>query len=226
MTEYEYSSGKCVTGYVYKVDNEWAWLAVSRHVKAQLFVLDSAHEPSDLEEFQKRFFVGKAVRGHVLSSNKDKTLLRLVLRPLCASSSRVVDGEALNMDDARNDVQHLNVTSQFHEGDIVGGRISKIFPNVGGLLVQIGPHVHGRVHFTELQDSWVPDPLSGYHEGKFVKCKVLEINRSVKGTVHVDLSLRFSLDGMLSQNSTELSKNVYVLKPLNFYVISYFRYQY
>ncbi|KAG8646904.1 rRNA biogenesis protein RRP5 isoform X3 [Manihot esculenta] len=208
MTEYEYSSGKCVTGFVYKVDNEWAWLAVSRHVKAQLFVLDSAHEPSDLEEFQKRFFVGKAVRGHVLSSNKDKTLLRLVLRPLCASSSRVVDGEALNMDDARNDVQHLNVTSQFHEGDIVGGRISKIFPNVGGLLVQIGPHVHGRVHFTELQDSWVPDPLSGYHEGKFVKCKVLEINRSVKGTVHVDLSLRFSLDGMLSRNSTELSKNV------------------
>ncbi|KAF2307726.1 hypothetical protein GH714_031243 [Hevea brasiliensis] len=207
MSKCEFSSGQCVAGYVYKVDDEWAWLTISRHVNAQLFVLDSAHEPSELQEFQKRFFVGKAVRGHVLSHKKDSTLLRLVLRPLCALSSRHVDGKVLNMDDAQNGVQHFNVTSHIQEGDIVGGRISKILPNVGGLFVQIGPHLHGRVHFTELQDTWVPDPLSGYHEGKFVKCKVLEISQSVRGTVHIDLSLCFSLDGMLSQNSAELSKN-------------------
>ncbi|KAI3767275.1 hypothetical protein L2E82_17367 [Cichorium intybus] len=48
----------------------------------------------------------------------------------------------------------------------------------------------GKVHFTEIQDSWVPNPLSNYHEGQFVKCKVLDISHSGTGTVHVDLSLR------------------------------------
>ncbi|MFS7920164.1 hypothetical protein Hanom_Chr03g00221211 [Helianthus anomalus] len=41
-----------------------------------------------------------------------------------------------------------------------------------------------------LPDLWISNPLSGYHEGKFVKCKVLSIGRSGTGAVHVDLSLR------------------------------------
>ncbi|EEF30787.1 programmed cell death protein, putative [Ricinus communis] len=205
--EFEFSSGHRITGYVYKVDSEWAWLTISRHLKAQLFILDSACEPSELQEFQKRFFVGKAVSGYVLSYNKEKTLLRLVQRPLCAVSCIHVNGEALNKNDAQNEVRRDNAAAYIQEGDIVGGKISKILSGVGGVLVQIGPHVHGKVHYTELQESWVPNPLDGYREGQFVKCKVLEISRSDKGTTHIDLSLRFSLDGMLSQNSSELSKN-------------------
>ncbi|KDP21906.1 hypothetical protein JCGZ_03044 [Jatropha curcas] len=202
--ELEFSSGRCVTGYVYKVDSEWAWLAISRHVNAQLFILDSAREPSELQEFQKRFLVGKAVSGNILSYNKEKSLLRLVLRPLCDSTH---DGKALNKDNVNN-VPRDTASVHIHEGDVIGGRIAKILPNIGGLLVQIGPHLHGRVHFTDLQDSWVPDPLSGYHEGQFVKCKVLEISRSVRNTIHIDLSLRFSLDGMAGQNSADLSKKL------------------
>ncbi|KAJ0726657.1 putative nucleic acid-binding, RNA-binding domain, S1 [Helianthus annuus] len=68
--------------------------------------------------------------------------------------------------------------------------ISKILPSVSGLIVQIDPRLSGKVPFTELTDSWISNPLSGYHEGKFVKCKVLNIGRSGRGAVHVDLSLR------------------------------------
>lgn len=182
---------------MYKVDSEWALLAVSRHLKARLFVLDSGCEPSELQEFPRRFHVGKAVTGYVLSINKEKKLLRLVLLPLG-------DGGTDKTDDVSND----NIAVHIHEGDIVGGRISKILPGVGGLVVQIGPHVYGRVHFTELKDLWVSDPLSGYHEGQFVKCKVLEISRSVKGTIHVDLSLRLSLDGIGSKKSSDLCNDV------------------
>lgn len=195
--ECDVSIGQRVTGYVYKVDNEWALLTISRHLKAQLFILDSAYEPSELQEFQRRFHIGKAVTGHVLSINKEKKLLRLVLRPF-------QDG----ISDKTVDISNDNMQTFIHEGDIVGGRISKILSGVGGLVVQIGPHLYGRVHFTELKNICVSDPLSGYDEGQFVKCKVLEISRTVRGTLHVELSLRSSLDGMSSTNSSDLSTDV------------------
>ncbi|CAN0879206.1 rRNA biogenesis protein RRP5 [Linum grandiflorum] len=185
----EFSSGQCVSGYVYKVDSEWVWAAVSRSVNAQLFILDSSSEPSELEEFQNRFSVGKLVRGYVLTYNKAKKLLRVGMHPL------------------RPLKQIDNVAPHIHEGDVVGGRISKVLPGVGGLFVQIGPHLHGKVHFTELKDSWTADPLAEYHEGQFVRCKVLEIGLSIKGTAHIDLSLRSSFDGMCSQRSVESSGN-------------------
>lgn len=195
--KFDFSTGQCVTGYVYKVDSEWAWLAVSREVKAQLFILDSACEPSELQEFQKFFHVGMAVTGHVLSINKEKKLLRLVRLPSGHQGSNKKDDIKISDD---------YTAPHIHEGDIVGGRISKILPGVGGLVVQIGPHMFGRVHLTELRDSWISDPLSGYHEGQFVKCKVLEISHSIKGTIHVDLSLRLSLDGMHSRSSSDIDE--------------------
>lgn len=195
---FEFSTGQCVAGYVYKVENEWVWLTISRNVRAQLYILDSACEPNELEDFQNQFYVGKPVSGYVLNVNKEKKLLRLVLRPF--SAHRISDDTVLQSDDRQTSTVNEDITAYIHQGDILGGRISKINPGVGGLLVQVGPHTYGRVHFTELTKTWVPDPLSGYHIGQFVKCAVLEVSHSVKGTVHVDLSFQFS-DGMLSQNS-------------------------
>lgn len=177
------------------MENEWIWLTISRHIKGQLFILDTSCKPNELQEFQKRFEVGKAVSCYVLSANKEKKLLRIVLREFSVSDG-MVNGKILNVDDQHNNPAIENLIPHIHEGDTVGGRISKILPGVGGLLVQIAPHLYGKVHFTELQDSWVSDPLSSYHEGQFVKCKVLEISHSEKGTIHVDLSLRSSINGM------------------------------
>uniref|UniRef100_A0A5B7AEH9 rRNA biogenesis protein RRP5 n=1 Tax=Davidia involucrata TaxID=16924 RepID=A0A5B7AEH9_DAVIN len=204
--DFNYSTGQHVTGFVYKVDNEWVWLTISRHVKAQLYLLDSACEPTELQESQKRFNVGRYISGYILSTNKEKKLLRLVMRPLIAADG-TLGRETSKIDDLNNHLNE-NVTSHIREGDVVGGRISKILPGVGGLFVQIDPHLYGKIHFTELTDLWVSDPLSKYHEGQYVKCKVLEISRSVKGTVHVDLSLRSSLDGKNGQKSIELGDNV------------------
>ncbi|OMO51868.1 hypothetical protein CCACVL1_29542 [Corchorus capsularis] len=205
MDEFHFSTGQLVTGYVYKVDAEWAWLTISRNVKAQLYILDSACEPDELQHFQEHFKIGKAVSGHVLNINKDKKLLRLVRHPLGVLST---DGESKKTGDSDNNISDESVTGHIHEGDILGGRISKILPGVGGLVVQIGPHTYGRVHFAELKDKWESDPLSGYSEGQFVKCKVLEISHSCKGTIHIDLSLRSSLDGMLPKNPSEICSDL------------------
>ncbi|KAJ8544824.1 hypothetical protein K7X08_017407 [Anisodus acutangulus] len=203
VKKFSYSTGQLVSGFVYKVDNEWAWLTISRDVKAQLYILDSSNEPSELDEFQKRFSVGRAFSGYVLSCNKEKKLVRLISHPLLVDPERPVcqgDGPT----------DHSSESMAFHirEGGVLGGRISKILPGVGGLLVQIDPHLYGKVHFTELTDPGVADPLSGYHEGQFVKCKVLEIAHTGKGTVHIDLSLRSILDRTQKQKLSALNDTV------------------
>ncbi|KAL2326887.1 hypothetical protein Fmac_020314 [Flemingia macrophylla] len=192
----EFKVGQRVAGYVYKVESEWVWLTISRNVRAQLYILDSAIEPRELEDFQNRYHVGQPVSGHVLSMNMEKKLLRLVLCPFSTLPSRTSE-------EPQNNVVDKDFAAYIHEGDILGGRISKILPGVGGLLVQVGPHTYGKVHFTELTDKWVPDPLSEYRDGQFVKCVVLEISYTVKGTIHVDLSLQSS-NVMLSQDSGDV----------------------
>uniref|UniRef100_A0A7N0TNV2 rRNA biogenesis protein RRP5 n=1 Tax=Kalanchoe fedtschenkoi TaxID=63787 RepID=A0A7N0TNV2_KALFE len=178
--------GQPVSGYVSKVDSEWVWLTVSRCVNAQIFRLDSSTEPTELQNFEKRFHVGQAISGYVLAIKQEKKLLRLVPRVL-----NIVDNNPAGVDVLSNE----NLTANIREGTLVGGRISQILPNVGGLLVQIGPHLYGKVHYTELTDMWVSEPLSGYHVGQFVRCMVLEVSLSGKNTIHVDLSLRSSLVG-------------------------------
>lgn len=192
--DFNYSYGQHVSGFVYKIDPDWAWLTISRDVKAQLYILDSSCEPSELADFQKQFYVGKALSGFVISVNKEKKLLRIVLYAPADGS-----GELKGTDSDHHSICHLV------EGSVVGGRISKILPGVGGLLVQIDQHHYGKVHFAELTDSWVSNPLSGYHEGQFVKCRVMEINRALKGTVHIDLSLRSTPDASCDLRSNELN---------------------
>ncbi|CAH9109012.1 unnamed protein product [Cuscuta europaea] len=188
--DFNYSTGQLISGFVYKVDSEWVWLSISRDVRAQIYILDSSTEPSELEEFQKRFFVGKAVSGYVLRANKEKRLLRVVLQPLPYTPGEVPSSE--------------NMRWRIREGNILGGRVSKILPGVGGLVVQLNVHLYGKVHFTELSDKWVSDPLSGYSEGQFVKCKVIEVGQSVSGTTHIDLSFRLISDCTNNQNISEL----------------------
>ncbi|XP_057496360.1 rRNA biogenesis protein RRP5 [Actinidia eriantha] len=203
--DFSYSVGQHVTGFVYKVDKDWVWLTVSRNVKAQLYLLDSACEPTELLEFQKRYYVGKTISGYILSADKERKLVRLVLQPFSAAPDRTRGCRTSSID---GDNSLSNVVSHIHEGDVVCGRISKILPGLGGMLIQIDPRLHGKVNFTELKDLWESDPLSGYHEGQFVKCKVLEVSHSVKGTFHIDLSLRSSLIGVQSQKSIDVSNNV------------------
>ncbi|ONK74792.1 uncharacterized protein A4U43_C03F10190 [Asparagus officinalis] len=191
--EFNFSVGNIVSGYVSKVDNEWVWLTVSRNVRAHIYILDSSSEPSELQEFGKLYTVGRAVEGRIIGMHKEKRLLRL-----CPSISSLADRGSSAKEIEESNVSDATGLEHIMQGDLIGGRIKKVLPGVGGLLVQIGPHRHGRVHYTELLDTWASNPLSRYEEGQFVKCKVLEISRSSDGLLHVDLSLRTSLMGINS----------------------------
>lgn len=212
--EFNYVIGQTVTGFVYRVDTDWVWLSISRDVRAQLYVLDSASECNELEEFQKRFHVGQALSGYILSSNKEKKMLRVVLQALAVFP-------VSENGDVSNRISKEITTAHLREGQAVGGRIFKILPGIGGLLVQIDPHLYGKVHYTELTDDWVPDPLSGYREGHFVTCKVLEVSRSVTGTTHIDLSLRLASAASQSQQPAEIGYTTYLVSCLGYCVFSY-----
>lgn len=192
VEDFDYPIGRRVSGFVYKVDKEWAWVAVSRDVRAQLYILDSASEPTELEKFEKHFYIGKALSGYVIKADKEKKLLRIILHPTLAH----VDRTCSLSDGCSASPLNGNKACHISVGGFVGGRISKILPGVGGVHVQIDQHLYGKVHFTELSKAWVSDPLTGYQEGQFVKCKVLEISHSLRGTLHVDLSLRFTSDDL------------------------------
>ncbi|XP_024994090.1 rRNA biogenesis protein RRP5 isoform X6 [Cynara cardunculus var. scolymus] len=140
--EFSYSIGQSVTGFVYKVDKDWAWLAVTRDVRAQLYILDSACNPSELHDFQNRFHIGKPISGYILSTSKEKRLLRLLLHPVAGG----LLSNGASMTDDLVSLSSETVTSHICEGAVVGGRISKILPGVGGLIVQIDPHLSGTVH--------------------------------------------------------------------------------
>lgn len=208
----DYCIGQTVSGYVVQVKNDWVSLTISRSVVAQLFILDSSCEPHELEDFQDRFTVGTFVSGMVISINKKQRILRLM-----SHRSNAILKELPT--DSNADTK---ICEHIHENDIVGGRIKKIHSGIGGLLVQIGPHLFGKAHYTELVDDWVPDPLSGYKEGQYVKCRVLEITRSDEGFIHADLSLRGFSEGSERtaaarlQNDTDTTKrfeNVTELVP-------------
>lgn len=191
-SDFNFSIGDIVRGYIIKMDTEWAWLTISRSVTAHIFILDSSSEPNELEKFKDLYRVGQAVKGQIISVNKEKRLLRL--KPLPAFV------ELIKTNQVANDSTKISGSEILKKGDTIGGRIKKFLPGVGGLLVQVGPHLHGRVHYTELVDEWVPEPATRFHEGQFVKTKILDISRSSEGPMHVDLSLRASLLGIASES--------------------------
>ncbi|KAH9602114.1 hypothetical protein KSS87_015915 [Heliosperma pusillum] len=193
--DFNFSIGQNVLGYVVKVDKEWVMLAISRQVKARLYILDSACEPDDLKQFQKRFKVGTLVSGYVLTTDKERKTLRLITRQFSVGLNGIVEKGCTDKANKSSDASDEKGIAHFHDGTVVGGRVWKVLPGVGGLLVQLGPRVYGKVHYTELVDSWISNPLSRYQEGQFVKCKVLEISHSDLGNVHIDLSLRSFLEG-------------------------------
>lgn len=175
-------SGQIVTGFVKEVQDECIWLLLSPNLKGRLFVLDSSTDPVELEDFKKRFQIGQAVKCRVLKVDQEKGMLDLSSCGLEFSSGRGVGEQIVN-------------ELEIKMGDILGGRVSKVLPGVGGLSVQVGAHLFGRVHITHLHDNWKDNPTEDFQEGQFVRCIVLDVNKGSSGSIQIDLSLRHSLLG-------------------------------
>lgn len=205
-------TGQEVTAYVQEVAGEWAWLLVAPHLRGRLFVLDSSNNPEELENFKERFKVGTPVSCRVKAIDHEKQTLDLTTlrdtdnNKIAEFEVPPVEGQDPNSTDSSEKVLG------FKEGSVVGGRVARINPGVGGLSVQVAPALFGRVHVTHLGDVWRDDPAAGFKEGQFVRCVILEVGKNFSGRPQVDLSLRASLGGSpgATLDSTELNLSKYV----------------
>ncbi|GJZ54211.1 rRNA biogenesis protein RRP5 [Tanacetum coccineum] len=159
------------------------------------------HDPCELAIITGYAWVAPGLVGHHLGTSQcDGRQLLLNL----ASDDNVEENPFSNF--KIRQTLTAKIVSKAKAENINNIRISRVLPGVGGLIVQLDPHLSGKVHYTELVDSWISNPLYGYHEGQFVKCKVLGVSRSGTGTIHVDLSLHSSLvemDGNSQSNRYE-----------------------
>lgn len=199
----EIVTGQVVIAYVQEVKNDWAWLVVAPHLRGRLFLLDSSSNPSELEKFTERFPIGTAVSCRVKAIDQEKQTLDFTLRDALQKQEKSefdvppIEGEDSLIE--KGDKQDVG----FQKGDILGGRVARVSPGVGGLSIQIAPSVFGKVHVTHLSDSWKDDPMAGFKEGQFVRCVVLDVGKSSTGKTHLDLSLRKSLGGSAPANLPE-----------------------
>jgi rRNA biogenesis protein RRP5 len=194
--------GQAVTTYVQEVTDERAWLLVAPHVRGRLFVLDSSTDPTELQSFKERFTIGTAVHCCVKAIDHSKGTVDFTLVATDNNFNKAeidfpqIEGQDPSSEDSDGK------RGEIKEGEIVGGRISRLYPGVGGLSVQIAPSLFGRVHITHMSDTWRDNPVTHFREGQFVRCVVLEVKKSVVGKPQIDLSLRSSLGGSEGSQAT------------------------
>ncbi|KAL2653093.1 hypothetical protein R1flu_021221 [Riccia fluitans] len=171
--------GQMLTAYVQVIEDDKAWLLVGPHLRGRLHVLDSSDEPSELRRFRERLKVGHAVRCWVLGKDLLKGTLDLSLREVNTTAETADKEPQLIVE----------------KGSVLGGKVTKVYPGVGGLIVQVSSNLYGKVHVTHLSDVWVDDPGKKFEVGQFVKCVVLDVNTTADGKTRIELSLRASLGG-------------------------------
>lgn len=175
---------------------------VAPHVRGRLFILDSSTDPTELQSFKERFTIGTAVHCCVKAIDHSKGTLDFTLVATDNNFNKAeievpqIEGQDPSSED--NDGKR----GEIKEGEIMGGRISRLYPGVGGLSVQIAPSLFGRVHVTHMSDTWRDNPVTHFREGQFVRCVVLEVKKSVVGKPQIDLSLRSSLGGSEGSEAT------------------------
>ncbi|MCO5551934.1 hypothetical protein L7F22_005441 [Adiantum nelumboides] len=185
--------GQVVTAYIREVQDDWAWLLISPSIMGRLFVLDSSTDPIQLGRFKARYKTGQAVRCRIEKIDRESGKLDFSLRDL----------------DPALEYQEV---CEVKINDVLGGRVSKVLPGVGGLGVQIGSHIFGRVHISQLHDIWKDNPALDFKVGQFVKCIVLDVSKSEDGgTNQVDLSLRQSLINAVEDRGAAAVMNIRLL---------------
>ncbi|GAB2216872.1 hypothetical protein Droror1_Dr00000019 [Drosera rotundifolia] len=174
--ELNYAVGQRVSGYVFKVDNDWVWLAVSLHVNAQLFVLDSSSELDELQEFSRRFKLGDILSGYILNINADKRLLRLVMHKFPTTTN--------------------GVASEDHKNSALVAMFMAVSSK--GCFIMLARNIDAKVLLGNFSDGFVKDPVKEFPVGKLVEGKVLSVDPSSK-RVEVTLKTSDNTGGVQSE---------------------------
>ena len=182
--------GQVLSGYVVKVEAEGLWVAITPNVKGRVFILDVCDDVSILSDLGAHFKIGQPVRAVVTSFDSKSSRLDLSLKIVPDASKK------------KKKVATAVATAEFSAGQIIVARISKILGGQGGLYLQLDSRRFGRVHITDISDTFADDPTKDFTVGQFVRAYVLEVDHAQQRT---DLSLRPSrVDGRCDTEQVEI----------------------
>lgn len=166
-----------VLGFIQTVMNDAVWIYLSPSLMGRAYILECSTSLSALQNIKEHFVAGQAVKCRVISKDQEKKSLDLSL--LLADEDY----------------------GKIETGKLVVGRVSKVSPE-SGLLVQLPSRLMGRVHLTNISDTYVKDPTAGFVKGQLVQCYVVHsCIDEAKNQHQIDLSLRESRVGAVSTST-------------------------
>lgn len=180
--------GHVVTAYVNKIDANGLWVNVSPNVRGRVEILQVSDNLDVVKNLDKHFLIGQAVQCVVISKDLDKHNLDLSIKGAVAGGSS--KGFITDFDSVK-------------EGMVVIGRVIKVQLNLG-VILQLSDSVNGRVHLTDLVDTYVDEPTKLFTNGQIIQCCIVGVDAQSK---QVDLSLRTSRIGGIKREKEDNVKN-------------------
>ncbi|CAK7273512.1 rRNA bioproteinsis protein rrp5 [Sporothrix epigloea] len=161
-------AGTIIRGFVRSVADKGLFVNLGGDVVAMVRISDLSD--SFLKDWQAHFQVDQLVRGRVVSVNPELKQVQLTLK------ASVVD----------DNYKPLSTLADFHQGQIVTGRVRKVEDFGAFIVLDNAANVSGLCHRSEMADKAVHDARKLYKEGDVVKAKILSINQE-NGRINLGL---------------------------------------
>ncbi|CAK7263833.1 rRNA bioproteinsis protein rrp5 [Sporothrix epigloea] len=162
------AAGTIIRGFVRSVADKGLFVNLGGDVVAMVRISDLSD--SYLKDWKAHFQVDQLVRGRVVSVNPELKQVQLTLK------ASVVD----------DNYKPLSTLTDFHQGQIVTGRVRKVEDFGAFIVLDNTANVSGLCHRSEMADKTVHDARKLYKEGDVVKAKILGINKE-NGRVNLGL---------------------------------------
>ncbi|KAF7723464.1 rRNA bioproteinsis protein rrp5 [Apophysomyces ossiformis] len=174
--------GQECLGFVTEIGKNQLRVCVGAHANG---VIKKQHISSNVDvanEFQKHFIAGEALKVSVLAVDPEKGILDFV-----------------HLDESN--VPLVHDIESVSEGQILNACVNKV--DRKDVFVQVGSNVPGRIHMTDLFDSYIENPTAKFERGQVVRCMVVGVDSNRN---RVDLSMRPSrLDPSVEAETKEIN---------------------
>jgi rRNA biogenesis protein RRP5 len=169
--------GEEYIAFVSEIKSDSLMVHIGTNLRARIAKMHVSQDVQVLNDLKSHFAIGQALNTKVLSVDEEKNRVDL---------TNITDGEIA----IQNYVTDINAID---EGLIVQGTVTKADP-ARGVVVKLGEHLFGKIHLTDIADSFVQNPAKQLETGHLVKCYVLAVDKETK---KIDLSTRQSrLEGL------------------------------
>lgn len=157
--------GSTWLAFINSIGDDHVWVNVSPNVRGRIRLLDLSDDASSLNDLEKHFPIGSAVRARVLKVDIENNRLDLSARS--KGNSTAITYDTLTI------------------GSVIPARITKV--NERSLTVQLSETAIGMAGLTDIADDFTKVNLAAFNKNDVVRVCITEVDAPIK---HVHLSMR------------------------------------